>query len=495
MLQVIQNGLNNAKTSVTDNTLLEKNVGEQFSSSFDEIFQSAQADKNQKTEVSEISMTANEESKAEDFSDIMNVRDEDFYIAQDVASVRKKNDVQERPDAALRVNKKSDNGKKNLDKMELASLLSKKQEKKANVHLEINLERLPKNVSLKIKDVIAKKSGEKVDIEKISRDISILLLSQFQMKEKNTDKKVTSETFAKNITSVALKGEKLILKGSEKLKQLKIAGKAESSSSNKENKFSVGLKELLLLDREQLAKNEVSNNKTDNKIETLSVNDNVRTGNFHSDKTAVTVEKGKKQKTLLSKTAGTQSNTKDILEIKNGIKENFSMPISNKPADSEALAKNFQEQKVALYEQVTKQTKVLLTSDKVSFSTFIRPEEIGRVDFKFVTKDGKVNGKIILQNQEAADLFRSNVEDLRAVFQRANVELDKLEIQIAGRQPFETGNFDFSGNSNNAAGERNSQTQEKIADVGLHHAVKAFDDGAAVTEKSAYSGNGIHLVI
>ena len=186
--------------------------------------------------------------------------------------------------------------------------------------------------------------------------------------------------------------------------------------------------------------------------------------------------------------------TKDVLEMKNEIKENFSMPINNKQTSTEEIAKSFQEQKPALYEQITKQTKVLLTSDKVSFSTFIRPEEIGRVDFKFVSKDGKVNGKIILQNQEAADLFRASVEDLRAVFQRANVELDKLEIQIAGRQNFEMGNFDFSGNSNNS-GSNEAQAQEKMASVGLHQAVKAFDEGAVAIEKNIYSGNGIHLVI
>ncbi|MCH5150183.1 MAG: flagellar hook-length control protein FliK [Spirochaetales bacterium] len=493
MLQIIQNGLNSAKTSLTDNTLVEKNIGEQFSTSFDEIFQSAQTEKNQKAEV-----IANENSKAEDFSDVMRVCDENINIASEY---KKNNDAQERPDTAVRVNKKPDKSKKMFDKAELPTLLSKKQDKKANVHLEINLERFPKNVSLKIKNVIAEKSGEKADIEKISHDIGVLLLSQFQVKEKNTNKKVTSETFAKNVASVALKDGKLILKGSEKLKQLKITGKAESL--NKENQLSVGLKELLFFNREQTVKSDVPNNKTDDKIEALSVNNNnVKADNFYSDKAAVTAGKDKNQKMLLSKVKSRSSNakgvlpdTKDALEVKNGIKENFSMPINNKQADSEMLAKSFQEQKTALYEQVTKQTKVLLTSDKVSFSTFVRPEEIGRVDFKFTAKDGKVNGKIILQNQDAADLFRSSVEDLRAVFQRANVELDKLEIQIAGRQTFETGNFDFSGNSNNAAGERDSRTQEKMADVSLHHAVKAFDDGASVVEKGTYSGNGIHLVI
>lgn len=487
MLQVVQNGLHNVKASMTDNALLEKNIGEQFTSSFEEIFQAAQTEENHKNKTDEISAAVTEDSKAEDFSDIMHVSDEDFDIVQNIASECKKDDVQVHLDnTKLHAVKKTDKGEKTFDKTELTALLSKKQEKKANVNLEINLERLPKDVSVKIKDLIAKKSGEKADIEGISRDIGSLLLSQFQMKEKNTDKKVTSEIFAKNVSSAVLKDGKLFLKGSEKLKQLKIVSKAESSN-NKENQFSLGLKELLLSNREQLVKNDVQNSKADNKAEILSVNNNAKAKISRFDKAAA-AEKDKSQKTV-------SSQPKDVLEIKNGIKENFSMPINNKQADSEVLAKSFQEQKAALYEQVTKQTKVLLTNDKVSFSTFIRPEEIGRIDFKFVTKDGKVNGKIILQNQEAADLFRSSVEDLRAVFQRANVELDKLEIQIAGRQNFESGNFDFSGNSNNTTGERDAQAQEKAASVGLHHAVKAFDDGAAVIEKSTYSGNGIHLVI
>ena len=72
--------------------------------------------------------------------------------------------------------------------------------------------------------------------------------------------------------------------------------------------------------------------------------------------------------------------------------------------------------------------------------------------------------------------------------------MDKLEIQIAGRQNFEMGNFDFSGNSNNS-GSNEAHAQEKMASVGLHQAVKAFDEGAVAIEKNIYSGNGIHLVI
>ena len=417
MLQILQNGLHSTKASIAD-SLIEKNQDEQFSSSFDDFFQSSTIEEKQKTEKTEVSATTNnEEIETDEFSDVMQVsEDTDGENAETIhgaVAVSKKDNKEEKTVAAEEVNsniKGFDKDEKLFDKTELLALLSKNQEKKSNAKLEVNLERLPKDFSIKIKNLIANKSDNKKNIEQLSHDVGSLLLSQFQMKEKNTGKKVTSETFVKNVSEVALKDGKLILKGSENLKQLKITGKVDLNS-NKGNQLSVGLKELLFTGKEQFTKTEKLDSQSNNKIEVLSDATKAKKSRF--EKIAVNTEKDKAQK-------NSSIQTKDVFEIKNEIKENFSMPINNKQVSSEELTRSFQEQKTALYEQVTKQTKVLLTSDKVSFSTFIRPEEIGRVDFKFVTKDGKVNGKIILQNQEAADLFRSNVEDLRAVFQRGS---------------------------------------------------------------------------
>ena len=67
-------------------------------------------------------------------------------------------------------------------------LSEKQQEKKSNTQLEINLERLPKDFSMKVKSLIAKKSNGKNNIEDISREVGALLLSHFQMKENKSDK-------------------------------------------------------------------------------------------------------------------------------------------------------------------------------------------------------------------------------------------------------------------------------------------------------------------
>lgn len=103
-----------------------------------------------------------------------------------------------------------------------------------------------------------------------------------------------------------------------------------------------------------------------------------------------------------------------------------------------------------LFENIAKNTKIAIMNGQTSFSTMIRPESLGRVDFKFLIKDGKVSGKLIVQNSEAADFFKSNVLELKAVLQKANVELENLDIIMAGNR-FADNLSDNKDNNNNRA--------------------------------------------
>ncbi|MBN1214907.1 MAG: flagellar hook-length control protein FliK [Candidatus Lokiarchaeota archaeon] len=127
----------------------------------------------------------------------------------------------------------------------------------------------------------------------------------------------------------------------------------------------------------------------------------------------------------------------EIYDNKNAnIALNKDVPLNTK----ETLEVNKQK----IFQQVSNNTKIVLTQNQTKFSTMIRPENFGRIDFQFVVKDGKVNGKLILQNQEVVDFFKSNVEELRAVMQKSNVELENIEIILAGNRFGE-----FSGNQQN----------------------------------------------
>ncbi len=46
--------------------------------------------------------------------------------------------------------------------------------------------------------------------------------------------------------------------------------------------------------------------------------------------------------------------------------------------------KTLDENKKALFDQVVKNTKIVLDQNQTKFSTMIRPENLGRIDFQFV---------------------------------------------------------------------------------------------------------------
>lgn len=121
-----------------------------------------------------------------------------------------------------------------------------------------------------------------------------------------------------------------------------------------------------------------------------------------------------------------------------------------------ALADN----KQRILDQVAGNTKVIVANKETSFSTMLRPESLGRVDMKFSMKDGKLSGKIILQNQEAADFFRANVEDIRAVFSKSDVEMGNIDVLVAGKDSgMGSGNEHFQSGSGSSEG----QEAEKAA--------------------------------
>ena len=126
-----------------------------------------------------------------------------------------------------------------------------------------------------------------------------------------------------------------------------------------------------------------------------------------------------------------------LKEFKSEIKLEFNDKNSNIALNKDVILntkKVLETNKQALFQQVVKNTKVILAQNQTKFSTMIRPENLGRIDFQFIVKDGKMNGRVILQNQEVVDFFKSNIEELKAVMQKSNVEMENIEIILAGNR-------------------------------------------------------------
>jgi hypothetical protein len=150
----------------------------------------------------------------------------------------------------------------------------------------------------------------------------------------------------------------------------------------------------------------------------------------------------------------------DVNELKHLVRNT-----GEKPADfsKEILDDNREK----IFDNIAKNTRITLANNETKFSTMIRPENFGRIDIKFTVKDGKIEGRMILQTQEAADFFKANVEELKAVFSKSNVEMGNIDIALAGQ------NFNSQSGNRHADHDDGSKTGfiQNVSKV-----AKTFDD-------------------
>lgn len=299
-----------------------------------------------------------------------------------------------------------------------------KEESKTNVESE-------NSISAKTTDDMDQtdKTGKIADkVEKDIRKISVLKLKAKDVDFKTRQKinvvlsdyragKINEETANRYISQILKNSNLKSLSGFDESKLIgaKIGEKQKSSNKSEIAKSSNGI-----LKNEALQKNEVSN-----AFSMKNVNNKIN--------------KNKILKESKKLSEGLNKELKTEVKLEMPANKTFNMiqdtEISVEP--KQILESN----KKSLFQQIAKNTKIILSQNQTKFSTMVRPENVGRLDFKFVVKDGKMNGRIIVQNQETADFFKSNVEELRAVFQKSNVELENIDILLAGNR-FGQGNND-----------------------------------------------------
>ncbi len=174
------------------------------------------------------------------------------------------------------------------------------------------------------------------------------------------------------------------------------------------------------------------------------------------------------------------------LDLKTG-NANFD---KNSKSDIKAV---LSDNKQMIFNSLADNTKLIQTQHMTKFSMVMRPENVGRMDFQLSVKDGKIGGKIILQTQEAADFFRSNIEEITAVFRKANVELSSLDVAVAG-QGFGGSNDQFAQNSKGEGFSNEMIDTMKMNAHYSHRALSAFESNATVAS-GAYGSSKINLLI
>ncbi len=387
------------------------NNDENIGTSFEDLFQISNSDniKNNNNEIDDIVIT---------FSDKNNQNNNETFIDDNklINSQIEENDFNAE-------SKKLDNSIKD-DKNTKTKVKNSTKEQK-NEDTDIN-EIIKNNIS-KEKSLNNKESIEKISIKFRYGNIELKSDIDFNAKQKiksilqdlksgKIDENIANAFISNIIRTAHIKG----LGSLTKSKDIKVEIKKEQNNE-KLKSFAINTKNKDLdIDKVDNTiknnKNNLNNFLTEENKTTSKVNNKLKSNEKKEDKSDEIKFKDVKSEIKLDNLDNKNSNITFNRDI---------IPDSRKTLD---------ENKKALFDQVVKNTKIVLDQNQTKFSTMIRPENLGRIDFQFVVKDGKMNGRMILQNQEVVDFFKSNIEELKAVMQKSNVNLENIEIILAGNR-------------------------------------------------------------
>jgi hypothetical protein len=86
----------------------------------------------------------------------------------------------------------------------------------------------------------------------------------------------------------------------------------------------------------------------------------------------------------------------------------------------------------ALIDQVVNKMKIMIGSRKTEISMQLKPESLGRLSLKLTVVDGVLNGKMIVQNNQAKSLIQANLAELRESLEQQGIPVSKFQVNVGG---------------------------------------------------------------
>ena len=285
----------------------------------------------------------------------------------------------------------------------------------------------------KMNDVTVQKDSREiknVNKDQTDKDLKNPVLKEDNIKtDKNNYKKDTLEAINIQLKyrNIELKGD-LDYRSKQKIKSIIHDLKAGRINTNVANSFitqvirNSHIEGLKSLNKNKKIKVEIKKDEKESKLKDLVLNKKDTNLNIEKDKNILQNNKEKNfnqftasdNKTGIK--AGNKFRTENKEHIKNDdvklkdLKSEIKLEVNNKNPDIATINKDIflntspkktlEINKQALLQQVVKNTKVILAQNQTKFSTMIRPDNFGRIDFQFTVKDGKMNGRLILHNQD-----------------------------------------------------------------------------------------------
>ena len=99
---------------------------------------------------------------------------------------------------------------------------------------------------------------------------------------------------------------------------------------------------------------------------------------------------------------------------------------------------------------------------ETTFTMKLTPRELGEVDVKIVSAEGKISVEITARSERTAEILNQRLDNLQAALKENNVELEKYQVVYSAEETA-ADQRDYNGSSKNPYGRRQEQEQDENA--------------------------------
>jgi len=85
-------------------------------------------------------------------------------------------------------------------------------------------------------------------------------------------------------------------------------------------------------------------------------------------------------------------------------------------------------------DEILRSMETMRDGDKTTMKLKLHPEELGKMEITLIMEEGKLSGKILLDNHEARQLLNQKMDELSETLSRNNVQVAKFEVGIGEKQ-------------------------------------------------------------
>ncbi|HSR03400.1 MAG TPA: flagellar hook-length control protein FliK, partial [Proteiniclasticum sp.] len=84
-------------------------------------------------------------------------------------------------------------------------------------------------------------------------------------------------------------------------------------------------------------------------------------------------------------------------------------------------------------EEIMKSMETIKEGGKTTMKVNLHPEELGKMEITLTMEDGKLSGKILLDNREIRQIFTERLEELSNTLKSNSIQIGKFEVGVGDR--------------------------------------------------------------